>query len=83
MGSTPPVLLSIHNLKNISRLAQMGKLLVAGPFSDDGNWRGLFIFDCKTKEEVEQLVKSDPAVSAGRLNYEIHAWWTAKNCVFK
>jgi len=71
------------HLKNISRLAQMGKLLVAGPFGDDGKWKGIFIFNCKTKEEVEELVKTDPAVSAGRLNYELHPWWTGKNCVFK
>ena len=62
------------HLKNISRLAQMGKLLVAGPFGDDGKWKGIFIFNCKTKEEVEELVKTDPAVAAGRLSYELHPW---------
>jgi len=54
-----------------------GKLKVAGPFGDEGKWIGLFIFDCETKEEVEKLLKTDPAVAAGRLNYEIHPWWTA------
>jgi uncharacterized protein YciI len=71
------------HMANMRRLAEMGKLIVAGPFGDDGNWRGIFIFDCKTKEEVEELVKTDPAISSGRMNYEIHPWWTAKNCVFK
>ena len=71
------------HLKNISRLAQIGKLLVAGPFGDDGKWKGIFIFNCKTREEVEELVKTDPAVAAGRLSYELHPWWTGKNCVFK
>ena len=71
------------HLKNISRLAQNGKLVVAGPFGDEGNWKGVFIFNCKSKEETEELVKSDPAVQAGRLKYEIHPWWTGKNCLFK
>jgi uncharacterized protein YciI len=69
--------------KNIERLAAQGKILVAGPFGDNGNWRGIFIFDCETKEEVEFLLKTDPAIAAGRLDYEIHPWWTAKNSVFK
>jgi uncharacterized protein YciI len=70
-------------MANMTKLAQMGKLIVAGPFGDEGNWRGIFIFDCKTREEVENLVKSDPAIKSGRLSYEIHPWWTAKNAVFK
>ena len=65
------------HLANINRLYNDGKLKVAGPFGDEGKWIGLFIFDCETKEEVEKLVKTDPAVAAGRLNYEIHPWWTA------
>ena len=66
-----------EHLANINRLYNDGKLKVAGPFGDEGKWIGLFIFDCETKEEVEKLVKTDPAVAAGRLNYEIHPWWTA------
>jgi len=65
------------HLANINRLYNEGKLKVAGPFGDEGKWIGLFIFDCETKEEVEKLVRTDPAVAAGRLNYEIHPWWTA------
>ena len=71
------------HMDNMRRLASMGKLIVAGPFGDDGNWRGIFIFDCKSKEETEDLLKTDPAIAAGRLAYEIHPWWTARNCVFK
>jgi uncharacterized protein len=71
------------HMENIGRLAKDGKLIVAGPFGDDGKWRGIFIFDVPTKEEVIQLLNSDPAISSGRLTYEIHPWWTAKNCVFK
>jgi uncharacterized protein len=71
-----------EHLANINRLYNDGKLKVAGPFGDEGKWIGLFIFDCETKEEVEKLVKTDPAVAAGRLNYEIHPWWTAASGSF-
>lgn len=71
------------HMANIRRLAANGKLIVAGPFGDDGNWRGIFIFDCPTKEEVEALVKSDPAIQSGRLSYEIHPWWTMSGTVIK
>lgn len=71
------------HLSNIRKLAGMGKIVVAGPFGDDKDWLGIFIFDCKTSEEVVDYLKTDPAVSAGRLAYDIRPWWTAKNCVFK
>ena len=80
--------ISLHKIQqghmaNINRLSKEGKLVVAGPFLDDNNWRGIFIFDVKTKEEVEQLLKSDPAITSGRLNYEIHPWMTQKGTYFK
>jgi len=71
------------HMANINKLYYEGKLKVAGPFGDNGNWLGIFIFDCKTKEEVEQLLKTDPAVSSGRLAYDIRPWWTAATGSFK
>ena len=65
------------HITNINRLYNDGKLKVAGPFGDDGNWKGIFIFDCETKEELETLLNTDPAIAAGRLAYDIHPWWTA------
>jgi uncharacterized protein YciI len=71
------------HMANITSLYNAGKLKVAGPFGDDGDWRGIFIFDCETKEEVEKLLATDPAISAGRLAYDIHPWWTAATGSFK
>lgn len=65
------------HLDNINRLYNEGKIKVAGPFGEKGDWLGLFIFDCPTKNEVDSLLKTDPAVSAGRLKYDIKAWYTA------
>lgn len=63
------------HMANINKMAELGVLRVAGPFIDDGNWRGIFIMDCKTIEEAESYVKQDPAIIAGRLAYEIHPWY--------
>lgn len=64
-------------MANINRLYYDGKLKVAGPFGDDGNWKGIFIFNCKTKEELETLLNTDRAIAAGRLAYDIHSCRTA------
>ena len=71
------------HMANISRLYKEGKLKVAGPFGDGGNWIGLFIFDCASKAEVEQLLQTDPAVRSGRLAYDIRPWYTAAVGSFK
>ena len=66
------------HMANISRMAKEGKLAIAGPFGDNGDWRGIFIFDMKNIEDVKKEVEQDPAIQAGRLAYEIHPWWTAR-----
>lgn len=76
-------LIQKKHIANIERLAKTGKMLVAGPFEDDGELRGIFILDCADSSEADKLVKTDTAIVTGRLSYEIKAWWTAKNCVFK
>ncbi|MES2776015.1 MAG: YciI family protein [Bacteroidota bacterium] len=75
--------LQAGHMANIQRLADLGVLNVAGPFGDNGEWRGIFIFDAASKEEVEGYLKTDPAIAAGRMDYEIHPWWTAKGTMFK
>ena len=60
------------HLANINRLAQMKKLVVAGPFGDNGTLRGIFIFKVASIEEARELAATDPAVQAGRLALDIH-----------
>lgn len=69
--------LQAGHLANIDRLYYEGKIKVAGPFGEKGDWQGIFIFDCETREEVESLLKTDPAIEAGRLAYQIKSWYTA------
>ncbi len=81
--STTAAEIQKKHLENIGRLADIGKILVADPFGDDGDPRGIFIMDCKDEAEVKELCASDPAVKAGRLAVEIRPWWTAKGGSFK
>ena len=63
------------HLQNINRMAEEGKLVVAGPFLEDGEFRGIYVFNVETIEEAEALTQTDPAVKAGRLVMELHPWY--------
>ena len=71
------------HMENITKLAQTGKLNVAGPFLDDGDLRGILVFDVPTLEEAKKLTETNPAVKSGRLSYEIHPFMTQQGACFK
>jgi uncharacterized protein len=71
------------HLNNITRLFNEKKLILAGPFLDDGKYKGIFIFDIPTVEEVKQLLLTDPAIKSGRLDYEIHPWYGPGTLIVK
>ena len=62
------------HIANIQRLAAMKKLLVAGPFGDNGDLRGIFVFRVGSLEEAQSLCTTDPMIKAGRLVVELHPW---------
>lgn len=63
------------HLDNIFRMADEGKLVLAGPFLDGGDLKGIYIFNVETVEEATELTESDPAVQAGRFTMELHPWY--------
>lgn len=72
--STKAVLQRAH-LDNITRLAEEGTLVLAGPFFDDGDIRGIYVFAVDSLSKAEELTKTDPAVKAGSLIMELHEWY--------
>lgn len=67
--------LQAAHMANIGRLAEEGKLLLAGPFMDNGELRGIYIFDVQSIEEAEALTQTDPAIEAGALVMELRPWY--------
>ncbi len=60
---------------NMGRLAEAGKLAVAGPFDGVDGWRGMFVFAVKDIEEAKALVATDPVVIQGEMVPEFHAFF--------
>lgn len=60
---------------NIQRLADEGKLALAGPFDGVDGWRGLFIFAVSEIEEAKKLVATDPVVASGEMVPEFHQYF--------
>lgn len=59
----------------IQILAGSGKLLLAGPFLDGGDLRGIYVFAVDSVEEAQALTANDPAVAAGALRVEFRPWY--------
>ena len=67
--------LQLKHLQNIEKMAAEGKLVVAGPFLDNGDIRGIYIFNVKTIEEAKDLTNTDPAIKAGSLVMDLKPWY--------
>ena len=64
-----------EHLDNIKRMADQGLLVLAGPFLDSGDIRGIYIFNVATLQEARELTETDPAIRSGRLEMELHPWY--------
>jgi uncharacterized protein YciI len=71
-----------QHLAHLAAMAAAGKLVSAGPFSDqdDESLRGL-CFYATGVEEARELAGRDPAVRAGRLVVDVMTWWTKEGSV--
>lgn len=63
------------HMQNIGKLAEAGKLVLAGPMTADTGIEGIYVFNVTTVAEAEVLSLTDPAVKAGLFAMEYHPWY--------
>lgn len=63
------------HLDNITKLAEEGKLVLAGPFFGNEDLRGIYIFDVQSVEEAQKLTETDPSIKEGILTMELKEWY--------
>lgn len=75
LDSLKKIELQAAHMANITKMAEEGKLVLAGPFFGNDDLRGIYIFDVQSLQEAEELTNSDPAVQAGSLVMELKEWY--------
>jgi uncharacterized protein YciI len=64
------------HLDNIGRLADLGKLVVAGPLGkNEQQYRGIFILNVTNLDEARQLLESDPVIREKVLDVDLFLWY--------
>lgn len=66
------------HLEHLGKMYELGFADISGPFGDDGDIRGITIYNVPTQQMADSLANADPMVKAGRLSIEVHPWWAAK-----
>lgn len=66
------------HMAHLGKMYEEGYADISGPFADDGDIRGITIYNVPTLKMADSLANADPMVKAGRLQIEIHPWWAAK-----
>jgi uncharacterized protein YciI len=82
--STPAVeQLQRDHLAFLRKLAESGKMVLAGPFAkqEDPRLRGMCLFKVATPEEARSLIEGDPMVKSGRLEAQVMTWFVEKGYV--
>lgn len=63
---------------NINKLAEAGKMVLAGPIGkNDNTYRGIFVFDVATIEEAKELIQGDPTIVNGVFDVEFYKWYAS------
>ncbi|WP_299521520.1 YciI family protein [Winogradskyella sp.] len=67
-----------EHLAHLGKMYELGYADISGPFGDDGDIKGITIYNVPTLQMADSLANADPMVKAGRLVIEVHPWWAAK-----
>ncbi len=66
------------HMAHIRAMADAGQLVAAGPFVEENTLRGIFVFKLDSVDAAKAVASQDPAVRAGRLLVDMHAWYVAE-----
>jgi len=66
------------HMAHLGSMYEKGYADISGPFGDDGDIRGITIYNVPTFQMADSLANADPMVKAGRLVIEMHPWWAGK-----
>lgn len=70
--------LQMLHLEHLQRMYDLGYADISGPFGDNGDIRGVTIYNVPTLQMADSLANLDPMVKSGRLLIEVHPWWAGK-----
>lgn len=71
------------HMAHLNKMYAEGKMDLAGPMMNDGDLRGICVYNVGSLEEAKKLVNSDPAITSGRLVAEILPWYSQKGAVLR
>lgn len=79
-NQTKAVADSLQNLHmaHLGKMYEEGYADISGPMGDDGELRGITIYNVPTLKMADSLANMDPSVQAGRLIIEVKPWWAGK-----
>ena len=58
-----------RHVEHLRKLDDSGRLTICGPFSDYAG--GMVVISAETKEEADEIFKSDPFISEGYKTYQL------------
>jgi uncharacterized protein YciI len=65
-----------QHVEYVMSLLDSGKAIIAGPFTDNGEIDGVFVFRAKSAAEAKAWAEADPSVASGFRVAEMHPWWS-------
>lgn len=65
------------HMANMQRLADEGKLVMAGPLDGVDGWRGIFVFATPDIEAARKYVATDPTIIQGEFVAEFHKLYSS------
>ncbi len=66
------------HMNNIRKMGSAGILALAGPLSEAGELRGIFVFRIKDDKKIQEMASADPSLQAGRLKMELYQLFMAE-----